>query len=578
MEGLDIRVKNRVPGLTGFLILACVLLLFPLRDGLGQKATKGEYQYVLIEAVRLKNLGQFNEAIKLYKLILGEKEDCHVAHYELGTIYMLLNQTELARTNLEKAWDMQKTNYWYSLAYINSLALLQQEDTRVEVIRVKMEEGPDEPEWEYQLALAYSAQGKYKKAIKVLERMEGVHGFSEKLTLLKATIFEEQGEYRKARMELDKVMLLFPEALQFKVAAAELCLKEGLEEEAAAYYLAILETDSTNLFALTNLSDHYRKKGELSTSLHYLGRSFRHPAIEVQKKKEILWYYLQDTVLVNDYGKELGLVIEAFLETHPDEGQIRLMAVDHFIQQQDYATALRHLKPYLERSDVDYQLYYHAVLLASSIPDHDETEKLSQLGRSIYPDSTAFLFFEALGYAQTDRHRELVDLFEMEDPDAIHDGEFRFQSLTMLAESLYRLGYFDDSDSLFERLLIERPGSYLVMNNYSYYLAERGVRLDRAKELILTVIGDNPDEANYLDTYAWVLFKRNEIEEAGRIIRLSLEKGGENDPEVNEHAGDIEYALGNNDLARAYYLKALVAGGNRSLLERKIDAVGPENE
>ena len=78
--------------------------------------------------------------------------------------------------------------------------------------------------------------------------------------MLKASIYENEEKYELALQELEKVMVLFPEAIQFRIVAAELCLKSEQEEEAARYYLEILEVDSTNIFALTNLTDYYRKK------------------------------------------------------------------------------------------------------------------------------------------------------------------------------------------------------------------------------------------------------------------------------------------------------------------------------
>ncbi len=43
-------------------------------------------------------------------------------------------------------------------------------------------------------------------------------------------------------------MAIFPEAIQFRIVAAELCLKSGDESAAASYYLEILEVDSLNIF------------------------------------------------------------------------------------------------------------------------------------------------------------------------------------------------------------------------------------------------------------------------------------------------------------------------------------------
>jgi len=52
-----------------------------------------------------------------------------------------------------------------------------------------------------------------------------------------------------------------------------------------------------------------------------------------------------------------------------------------------------------------------------------------------------------------------------------------------------------------------------------------------------------------------------------------LDKGGDNDPEVNEHAGDIQLALKSYEIAQSYYLKAIILGGDKDKLEEKIDTL-----
>ena len=62
-----------------------------------------------------------------------------------------------------------------------------------------------------------------------------------------------------------------------------------------------------------------------------------------------------------------------------------------------------------------------------------------------------------------------------------------------------------------------------------------------------------------------------EYEEAEKYILIAIEKGGENDPEVNEHAGDIQVALNSFEIAKSYYLKSIILGGDKSRLEQKIN-------
>ena len=136
-----------------------------------------------------------------------------------------------------------------------------------EMLKDKRKKDPGDVEWDYQLASVYFAMGKGVNKFEVLEKIEKEKGFSEKITLLKASVYESEEKYDLARGEIEKVMSIFPEAIQFRIVAAELNDKSGDEDAAAGYYQQILEVDSMNIFALTNLTDFYRKQGELKPGI-----------------------------------------------------------------------------------------------------------------------------------------------------------------------------------------------------------------------------------------------------------------------------------------------------------------------
>ena len=350
-----------------------VLLSLYISPGRGQEQNASrDYQYVLIEAVKKKNLGNLPEAIRLYGLVIKDKPDCAVAYYETGSIYLTTNQLELARTNLSKAYALDPQNQWYVLAFLNALGGLEEYEEMEAILKKKIKEEPDKVEWEFRLAMTYFGKGKSGKAIKELERIEKDRGFSERITLFKASIYESEEKFELARMEIEKVMTLFPEAIQFRVVAAELCLKSGDEDAAANYYNEILEVDSLNIFALTNLTDYYREKGDLRNSYKYLAKSFRSEQIELNRKMAILSYYLSEEEQISLYPQELGAVIEVLAETHPEESDIRLLAADFYIQTQDYKKAYIHLDRYLEQQKGTFNIYMQAIMLANAASLNDD--------------------------------------------------------------------------------------------------------------------------------------------------------------------------------------------------------------
>jgi tetratricopeptide (TPR) repeat protein len=563
------------------LIIALVLGLFfsfTSPSG-GQEKSSMDYQYVLIEAVKQKNFGNLPEAIKLYGLVIKEKPDCAVAYYEAGTIYLATNQFELARTNLSKAYELETQNEWYTIAYLNALGGLEEYEEAEDILKKRIKEDPEKTEWEYKLALTYFNMGKSGKAIRVLEKIEKEKGFSERITLLKASIYESEEKYELAREEVEKVMLLFPEAIQFRIVAAELCIKSGDKEAAADYYLEILEVDSVNIFALTNLTDYYREQGDFRNSYKYLARSFGSEHIEISRKMAILSYYLSDEEQVRSYSKEIGEVIEVLAETHPEQSDIHLLAADFYIQTQEYSSAYMHLSKYLELQKGTFNIYMQAIMLANAASLNEELLSTCDKALQFYPDSADIRFFKGISLYQSAEYQALIDNFEGVSSENYSSEEYASQAKMLIAEAYYRTDDFERSDSLFEALIREEPDNYMVLNNYSYYLAERGEKLEKARELSSDVVRNNPENATFLDTHAWVLYKLQSFEEAEKYILYALDKGGENDPEINEHAGDIQKALESYEIATSYYMKAILLGGNKELLEEKIEQLNAlENE
>lgn len=574
-EQIDKKMKR------GTVIVGLVMgMLFSgIRISWGQNEVNNQdYQYVLIEAVKQKHLGQLAEAVKLYHMVIKDKPDCDIAYFEVGSIYLMTNQLEPALENLSRAYNLDPGNEWYAMAYISALGASEAFDEVVDLLKEKIKTDPENVEWDYQLASAYFAMGKPGKSIKTLEKIEKERGFSEKITLLKASVYESEEKYDLAREEIEKVMVIFPEAIQFRIMAAELCMKSGEEDSAAGYYKEILEADSLNIFALTNLTDYYRKKEDYSQSLKYLAKSFGSNQIDVKRKMAILSYYLSEDKYVVNYSSELSAVIEKFAETHPEESDVKLVAADFYIQTRTYDRAYMHLKQYLDLNRGSYNIYMQTIMLANAASLDEELVAITDKAMSLYPDSADIRFFRGIGLYQQEDFEGLVENFKDVPADHFSNPEYGSQAKMLVAEAYYRIDDFPRSDSLFESLIREEPDNYMVLNNYSYYLAQRGERLAKAKEWSYATIMNNPDNATFLDTYAWVLFKMGAYEEAEKYILSALEKGGENDPEVNEHAGDIQRALDSYEIAQSYYNKAILLGGDKPKLEEKIKTLKSQKE
>jgi tetratricopeptide (TPR) repeat protein len=80
-----------------------------------------------------------------------------------------------------------------------------------------------------------------------------------------------------------------------------------------------------------------------------------------------------------------------------------------------------------------------------------------------------------------------------------------------------------------------------------------------------------PDEANFLDTHAWVLYQMERYAEAQDYITQALFLASGDDGTFWEHDGDIRSAMGDAEGALNSWKRALERGGNAAALKRKIE-------
>lgn len=127
-----------------------------------------------------------------------------------------------------------------------------------------------------------------------------------------------------------------------------------------------------------------------------------------------------------------------------------------------------------------------------------------------------------------------------------------------------------DADDALERALSLEPDAPQVLRSYAYSLALRQTQLDRALDLARQAVDRAPSDAFAHDTLGWVYLQRDNPKAAQRHLQRALDTDIPS-ARILEHAGDVEYALGNDDVAQSYWQQALDQSPNRFSLQQKLD-------
>src|SRR5262249_53213502 len=113
------------------------------------------------------------------------------------------------------------------------------------------------------------------------------------------------------------------------------------------------------------------------------------------------------------------------------------------------------------------------------------------------------------------------------------------------------------------RLLLDGdPEDATANNDLGYLWADQNIRLEEAERLIRKAleldrrqrtsgtavsVDSDQDNAAYVDSLGWVLFRRGQLEEARRQLDKAAKlPGGSDDPVVWDHLGDVCFRLAQN--------------------------------
>ena len=130
------------------------------------------------------------------------------------------------------------------------------------------------------------------------------------------------------------------------------------------------------------------------------------------------------------------------------------------------------------------------------------------------------------------------------------------EALFRLGSSLERAGTSGEAETVFLKLLEERPNDAATQNYLGYMWADRGVQLERAREMLEKAVSREPRNAAYLDSLGWAYFRLGRMDAAERNLR-EAERREPTDPTIVEHLGDLEMKQGDIESAIRNWEKAL---------------------
>jgi len=193
--------------------------------------------------------------------------------------------------------------------------------------------------------------------------------------------------------------------------------------------------------------------------------------------------------------------------------------------------------------------------------------KLGKLKKAIYKfekvnNVAQSEYFIAYCYRQLGEYEKAFDAMNASEALALKEKDDSFLNKDFYMEYIYtadRAKKHLKAEKIALKLLKDSPDDPSLNNFLGYSWAEQNTKLDRAEKMIQKALDSDSSNAAFLDSMAWVLYRKRDYATALKYIEDALEASGPILPDavIRDHAGDIYFALGKREAALRQWRLAL---------------------
>lgn len=545
-------------------------------DTVGVKAAKDlseseqlEFNSRYFDALTNRHIGKPEKAIRLFKKCRRIKPTAPSVYYELSKLYKNNGKSDEALTYAKESVKYGDDQYWY----LKNLAKIYRRRKDYKQAASTMEKMIDKhepgPRFFFQLANVYLRQQKLNKAIKVYDRFEKEFGADQQVTNQKKRIYLRQNKVEKAADVIRNMIKNEPENLNHYRELADIYMANEKQKKALEVYEKMLAIDPGNGKAQMALANYYKQRGKTDTAFSYLEKAFKNPDLSAdQKVKFMLSQYLKRG-MNDEIERDAFKLAEILVQEHPENAKTHAMYGDLLYRDDQSEKARIHYLKSLNYKQDNFSVWQNLLQINYQLQDFEALKEKSEKALTYFPNQPIVYFYSGIANKEFGQLEKAVSQFETGLNLNVNNENLKTQFYSNLAMTYHDMKNYVECDKNFEKALDLNPNDPYILNNYSWYLALRGEKLEKARKMSDKSLELQPSNSAYLDTYGWIVYKQGKFQKAKEYVGKALERNP-GDPELLEHYGDILYKLKKKDEAVKYWKKAKKNGGNQAILSEKI--------
>ena len=544
--------------LRAIILLFALLLVLPAVSQVISNSSR--YNAFFLEAICERAKGNSDAAFDLLRHCVEIDSTKSEAYYYLSQYYGALKQKDKAIACIEKAAALEPSNSTYQETLANAYINLHQYDKAAAVLESLYDKHRDRDDVLGVLIQLYEEQHEYESAIKTLTLLETVEGKSERLSYAKSNFYTQLGDKKAAIAEMKHLADQYPNDQNYRGLYANALFVNGQKKKALEIYDDILRIEPDNRNALMALLAYEKDEGDPDKADALTEKVLLSKNITSQDRILLMRQEIGQSEQEGGDSTRVLYLFRKMLDQPQMDADIAILCATYMnLKQMPNDTISGVLEQVLKVAPDNAAARLQLVSYAWQANDMNRIISLCQDARQYNPDEMAFYYYQGIAYyreGQLDQalnafHNGIGVITQQSDPNIVSDF------YAVMGDILHQKGNDKEAFAAYDSCLVWKDDNYGCLNNYAYYLSEKGIQLDKAEQMSYRVIKAEPKNATYLDTYAWILFKQGRYTEAKIYIDQTLQCDSDTSAVLLEHAGDIYYFAGEKERAVDFWQQAL---------------------
>ena len=545
----------------------------PVQASLNQLSPEQQrkFDYFYYEAANLKNAGKYDAAYDLFSYCLSLDTASSPVLYELAMFQLQRNRPGKAVEMLKSAVAHSDDNFTYRMTlaglYRNLGMYGEASDSYEELVK----RYPDKSELNYYLADALTQEGEIGAAIDAYNVLESTMGMNETLSLQKFKLYQTLKQPDKAFEEIEKLANKYPMNARYRLLMGDLHLENEEMEKALTCYQKAHEIDPDDPRYIVSMANYYDQTGDKEAAEQEIRDALVNEKLDVETKVGILSRYVQRLQQTQQGIENANSLFQTLLDQHPEDTELKLMYGSLLMAQQKEEEAKFQFQLVTEMEPSNEGAWQQLLNISLKGEDIPEVIRICTRCKELFPEAPEYYFYLGIGYYMQEKYQESLDTYYaglkiIPEGNGVVKSNFYGQ----IGDLYYQMEKMDEAYKAYDEALKYNENNAPVLNNYSYFLTLDKKDLKKAERMAAQCIKLEPDNATYLDTYAWVFFVQGNYTLAKIYIENALSKDKTNSAELVDHYGDILYMSGEKDKALEQWKKAKEMGKDTDVLKQKI--------